>query len=64
MWILKVYQRREVLPDVEQEQVIFRQYFVEEDADKACELVEEFNAHYKAIGCENEYRAIMARCVD
>lgn len=64
MWILKIYQRKEVLPDVEKESVIYRQYFVDGDADKACELVQEFNDHYQRDGCDNEYHAIVARCTD
>ena len=62
MWILKIIQKKEILPGVYEESVFFRQYFVDEDADKAQKLANEINEDYKTRGFYDIYLAKAVKC--
>lgn len=64
MWILRIYQQREVLPGIYHAQETYRQYFVDKDADKAQKLADDLNANYKRLGRSNVYSAEAHKCED
>lgn len=64
MWILKIHETREVLPGINTSKENYRQYFIEEDADKAQKLADELNANYKRLGCDGVFIAEAHKCED
>lgn len=64
MQILKIYKIFEVLPGVYDAKEVYKQYFVDEDADKAQKLADELNATYKRLGCADTYQAEVHKCED
>lgn len=64
MWILKIHETHEVLPGINTSKENYRQYFIDEDADKAQKLADELNATYKRLGCYDAYSAEVHKCED
>lgn len=64
MWALRIYKQREVLPGVYDAEVSFRQYFVDEDSEKAQKLANEINEAYENMGVSSVYTAEAAHYGD
>lgn len=64
MQILKIHKIFEVLPGAYDSKEVYRQYFVDEDADKAQKLADELNATYERLGCADTYSAEVHKCED
>ena len=57
MWILKVYKKFEVLPGEYDAKETYRQYFVDEDANKAQKLADDLTASYERLGYADVFSA-------